>query len=434
MKFGCMTCTAKYDIPDERVRRAGGDGLRIRCTRCRAIMVVSESTRMPMAPVLELRGDDEPTKNALPRVTASPSLDPAVSAPPAAVAPASAQPEPQQPFPSPDTSVEQQAALLPSMPDMAGVPAALSASGVFRPIPGVHRQVTGFFFPELEELRGEARQLQSSRLWYAAIQNRPRGPFAASEMIELAEKGKIRDATLVWRPGLSSWRKVRQGGEAGTAEDLSWLRKPVLARKLREIEARERAQQAGTIPAVQLTRTSVGGAQPSWSGGGTGLPPPLPELAEPELPPASVFAQVEGPAPPAWSMTSDAWPRAARIEAASPASLAMSSGSMSSGGRVDGAALEGGSPSAQPAPRPTGGQRVLVAVAVVCLMVAIGISIVLVRGAQGSGDSLRAGIAPASTESAPPEATSAVAPSVAPSVTPLSAVPTEAALPPPDAR
>lgn len=170
--------------------------------------------------------------------------------------------------------------------DDHAVPAALSMSGVFRPMPGVQRQVTGFFFPELEELRGEARQVKSSRLWYAAIDHRPRGPFAATEMIDLAEKGKIRDATLVWRPGFAAWRKVRHGASAGSPEDLSWLRKPVLARKLREIEAQDRAQRMG-IPAVSLTRSSSGGRRSTWSGGAEGLPPPLPSADDPAALPAT---------------------------------------------------------------------------------------------------------------------------------------------------
>jgi hypothetical protein len=159
-----------------------------------------------------------------------------------------------------------------------GAPAALSASGVFRPMPGVHRQVTGLFFPELDQLQVEGKPT-SSRVWYAAIDARPRGPFSATEMMSLAERGKIRDATMVWRPGFASWKKVRNG-DISTGEDLSWLRKIVLARKLREIDAAERAEetaQTGRMPKVQLTRSKAGGKKPTWTGGAAGMPPALPD-------------------------------------------------------------------------------------------------------------------------------------------------------------
>ncbi len=160
----------------------------------------------------------------------------------------------------------------------AAAPATLSASGVFRPMPGVHRQVTGLFFPELDQLQLEGKPT-SSRVWYAAIDTRPRGPFSAAEMMSLAERGKIRDATMVWRPGFGSWKKVRNG-DISTGEDLSWLRKIVLARKLREIDAAERAEEValtGRMPKVQLTRTKAGGKKSTWLGGTAGLPPALPD-------------------------------------------------------------------------------------------------------------------------------------------------------------
>lgn len=160
----------------------------------------------------------------------------------------------------------------------AAAPAALSASGVFRPMPGVHRQVTGLFFPELDQLQLEGKPT-SSRVWYAAIDTRPRGPFSATEMMSLAERGKVRDATMVWRPGFGSWRKVRNG-DISTGEDLSWLRKVVLARKLREMDAAERAEetaQTGRMPKVQLTRSKAGGKKPTWLGGAAGMPPALPD-------------------------------------------------------------------------------------------------------------------------------------------------------------
>lgn len=161
--------------------------------------------------------------------------------------------------------------------DLGGeVPAALSASGVFRPLPGVHRNVTGFFFPELEELKKLGQQT-SSRLWYVAIGDRPRGPFAAAEVISLAEKGKVRDSTLVWRPGFGSWKRVKSG-VAGSAEDLSWLHNVVQQRKVREREAQLEAERRLGIRPVHLSRSSAGRGGPRYQGG-DGMPPPLPPMA-----------------------------------------------------------------------------------------------------------------------------------------------------------
>ena len=41
MKLACMTCSSRYDIPDARLDAAGRNGLRVRCAKCRAIMVVT---------------------------------------------------------------------------------------------------------------------------------------------------------------------------------------------------------------------------------------------------------------------------------------------------------------------------------------------------------------------------------------------------------
>lgn len=154
-------------------------------------------------------------------------------------------------------------------------PAALSASGIFRPMPGVHRQVTGLFFPELDAMDALGHPgARATRVWYAAIDARPRGPFSATEMIALAEKGKIRESTLIWRPGFKTWLQVK----SELSEELSWLKKIVGARKLREREAQQRAEMRLGIKPVSLTRTSSGKKASYVSG--VGMPPPLPEDAD----------------------------------------------------------------------------------------------------------------------------------------------------------
>jgi hypothetical protein len=241
VKFGCMTCGAKYSVPDGRLDAAGAQGLRIRCSRCRAIMVVSGATAAASSA-------DDDTKKELPVKRRSP---PTISTDSLQVAGTS-----------------------------GGVdaPAALSASGIFRPMPGVHRQVTGLFFAELEAMDAPGSS-GARRVWYAAIDARPRGPFSATEMIALAEKGKIRESTLIWRPGFKTWLQVK----SELSDDLSWLKKIVGARKLREREAQQRAEQRLGIKPVSLTRTSSG-KKSGYKSGAPGMPPPLPEDAEDENP------------------------------------------------------------------------------------------------------------------------------------------------------
>ncbi|MBI1947963.1 MAG: zinc-ribbon domain-containing protein [Deltaproteobacteria bacterium] len=239
MRFACLSCGAKYSVPDGRLEAAGAAGLRVRCSRCRAIMVVSESQRAVFSGavaegpnVFGLRhgkgaavNEDEDTKKEV-RVVRRRSSS---SGGGLAV----------------ETSGERD----------VEIPAALSASGVFRPMPGVTRDVTGLFFSDLDTLKREGKPV-ASRVWYAAIGNRPRGPFSASEIISLAQKGKVREATLVWRPGFSAWKRVKDG-YAGGSEDLSWLGNIVSARQRRERDAEERAAARG-IASLQVTRTSAG--------------------------------------------------------------------------------------------------------------------------------------------------------------------------------
>ncbi len=238
MRFACLSCGAKYSVPDGRLEAAGIGGLRVRCSRCRAIMVVSESQRAVFSgaitegsDVLGLRNapfasrDDEDTKKELRAVRRRAG--------------------------SSDAALGQAVV---GERDV-GIPAALSASGVFRPMPGVTRDVTGLFFSDLDTLKREGKPV-ASRVWYAAINNRPRGPYSASEMISLAQKGKVREGTLVWRPGFGTWKSVRDG-YAGGAEDLSWLRNVIGARQRREQDAELRARTHG-IASLNVTRTSSG--------------------------------------------------------------------------------------------------------------------------------------------------------------------------------
>ena len=258
MRFVCMTCGAKYSVPDGRLEAAGSAGLRVRCSRCRAIMVVSQSQGAMFQ--RGLTGDDAAFGSSGAMYTAANEDE--------------------------DTKKELRAvrrrssssggglALQTSSEGDVVIPAALSASGVYRPMPGVNRDVTGLFFSDLDTLKREGKPV-ASRVWYAAIGNRPRGPFSASEIISLAQKGKVRESTLVWRPGFGTWKRVKDGYTAGT-EDLSWLGNIVRARLRRERDAEERARAHG-IASLNMTRSSAG-PRPAPHGSAVWSLPDMPPL------------------------------------------------------------------------------------------------------------------------------------------------------------
>ena len=234
VKLACKTCGARYDIPDGRLSAAGDAGLRVRCSKCRAIMVVSHrdhNTTPTSTPPVDAAFDDVPSLD-LSHVALS------------------------------DDSLEHLA--LDGGPQFTSsgfrraggddAPATMSASGVYRPAQGVKREITGLFFPEFEELRREQETRSVlTRVWYAAVDGKSRGPFTASEMITLAEKGKVRDSSLVWRPGLDVWLRVRDGTGDGPT-DLSWLRDVVVERKRREQEAQRLAVQRHGIQPLLLDK------------------------------------------------------------------------------------------------------------------------------------------------------------------------------------
>jgi hypothetical protein len=125
-------------------------------------------------------------------------------------------------------------------------------------LPGVQRQVTGFFFPELSALRAKGEQT-SSRFWYVALRGRPRGPFSAAELVTLAKFGRLGGASMLWRPGFSSWARV-DSSEPGGLEDLTWLLGVIEERRQRERAAEQGAQQQLGIRPVLLTRSKTGSA------------------------------------------------------------------------------------------------------------------------------------------------------------------------------
>lgn len=233
MKYTCNTCGARYAIPEERVKDAGENGLRVRCSRCRSIMAVSLVDMSQAA-----KGDDDITQPLGVRRKkrrASHVGEPL------------------------GTEVGMSAA------DVGPAPAMLSTSGVYRPLPGVDRAVTGLHMPKLAAA-------MPGRDWYAAFGGRARGPYSRVELELLAEQGRVRSSTLIWRPGFDEWRRVRAEGNPRD-DELAWLRSIVEERKRQERAASDKAAREHGIHRLHLEDLA----------GPVKTPPPLPAIEYAEL-------------------------------------------------------------------------------------------------------------------------------------------------------
>jgi predicted Zn finger-like uncharacterized protein len=193
VKYTCMSCAARYAIPDARVSAAGAGGLRVRCVRCRAIMSVSSSS---VAASADGAGDFGGAQLAETGVHALSSLD-------------------------------------------VGPPSIAEAS----------RHVTGVFQMMLEDAAVAPAVV---RVWYAAIGGRTRGPFSPAEMLTLARRGKLRRTTLLWRGGMESWAALEQV----PSHEAPGLTAAVLERRAREAQAQQQAAAHG-IPSLNLQRMTV---------------------------------------------------------------------------------------------------------------------------------------------------------------------------------
>lgn len=231
-----MSCGAKYAIPDERVSRAGASGLRVRCTRCRAIMGVSS----PVPP------NSSGTSSSTSSSTSS-----------------GASPKTTKPKRARDVDDGAHRPLTTGVwknpfADVAA-PATLAASGELQHAAGVSREVTGIFAgilanaeaPDLPSVSSNAGARK--RVWFCAIDGRARGPYSADEMLALAQKGKVRPSSLIWRPGAQGWKPLRDVD----AFDVAWLLDAARQRRAAEQRAEQDLLRRRGIVPVRLERRTV---------------------------------------------------------------------------------------------------------------------------------------------------------------------------------
>lgn len=238
MKFHCKSCGQGHLIPDETVLAAGDRGLRVRCSRCRAIMAVDEKLAQmsgddtaPDLPVLKRKRRVAVAGGAHVEFTDIGRLD-----------------EEEVPIP------------------------AVLRQGRIEPIHGVAREVTGVHFqqPRRREKKKATPQAGGDRVWFAAIGGKPRGPYNELELRVLAEQGRLRGRTRVWCPAYTGWMRVRSRDEE--APGLDWLREVVVERKRAERRATDRAREELGIRTLTLDNRDV-----------PAVPPPLPADADADL-------------------------------------------------------------------------------------------------------------------------------------------------------
>lgn len=145
-------------------------------------------------------------------------------------------------------SRRQQSGSRPSLNPFAALP-VLTSDGMAE---GASRDVTGVFMPMLASVDAPASEA-SARVFFAALDGRSRGPFTAKEMLTLADKGRLRSSTLVWRAGASGWRPLK----LVTEYDVSWLLDAVKRRGRREHEHEDAALQKAGIAPILLERRAI---------------------------------------------------------------------------------------------------------------------------------------------------------------------------------
>ncbi len=238
MLQSCRSCGANYAIPDIRVEHAGEQGLRVRCAKCRAVMVVS---RRPADTTGGLLGDVSGARyRASSEDDTQPELVERRRRSPARAGVGAMGLE---------RAVE--ASGLPS-------PAVLSSSGVYRPAPGVGRAMTGLHLTASSD---------EARVWYVALRGASRGPFTPEEMLFLAREGRVRGSTLAWRPGFDAWLRLDAPEMTDALPD---VRAEARARRQLERKSAARAHHDYGIQRLTLEpRTDAGST-------GGGRPPALP--------------------------------------------------------------------------------------------------------------------------------------------------------------
>jgi predicted Zn finger-like uncharacterized protein len=248
VNYGCMSCGAKYSIPDARLQKAGVDGLRVRCSRCRAIMAVSST----------MAGSTSAAKAGAASSSSSSSSTAKKSKPRDDVFSRTGGVPANAPSTALVTGVIKNPFANFATPDAGG-------GGAGGQQQEIGRDVTGIFLPMMANVDdapslkparsapANSARAKKSDVFYAAIEGRARGPYAAAEMLMLAQKGKIRASTLVWKPGCSGWKPLKHVVDF----DVALLLDAVRTRKRREREAEALAERRLGIVPVRIERQTV---------------------------------------------------------------------------------------------------------------------------------------------------------------------------------
>jgi hypothetical protein len=125
--------------------------------------------------------------------------------------------------------------------------AALEAAGA-PSVADASRHVTGIFQAMIEDAGGAL--VAPQRTWYAAIGGTTRGPFTVAEMVLIAQRGKLRRSSLVWRAGMAAWLPLHQL----PTDAAPGVLQAATERKQRELAAQRKTRDDQNIPTLSMQR------------------------------------------------------------------------------------------------------------------------------------------------------------------------------------
>ncbi len=202
MKVRCPKCKTRHNVASHQIHSAGSAGVTLKCQGCGA-SIRARASKTSSSRLKQSFANSSAAQRLMPALTDIHHFD-----------------------------------------HMSELPAFLSPSGTFKPRPEVEQRITGLHMHAADDSVG--------RVWFAAINGKTKGPYTEDEVLLLAEVGKLRGRSLLWKPGFKKWIRVRN--PEGDSSELDWVRKAVLQRKQLEVQSFEEARKTLGVKAMILNR------------------------------------------------------------------------------------------------------------------------------------------------------------------------------------
>jgi predicted Zn finger-like uncharacterized protein len=235
MKFTCGSCSAKYQIADEKI---AGRTLKMRCRKC--------------GHDIQVKGGSRSSQRA----------DRSMARPPS--------------VPPPPTRPSRPAAGGPPLRAAAAAPAPAAASPIGQEF---RRQIGGT--PAAASPPAPPSALPGDE-WHVSIDGKPVGPLSRDEVARRAADGVIDERSLAWREGFEDWRPL------GEVAELASLIRARTAFPRTNTSPPRRAGSGASRPPTGRIGVGRGGTGrnnvvPIGARGRTSAPPPVPDDSELDL-------------------------------------------------------------------------------------------------------------------------------------------------------